>query len=197
MTDFEYLGEVKLGSNVATKPLPKKKSLAYRLVVLFVSGVALSAGFFFGNLAIAQIQKHNGGNTNGLAVVPSPSNSASADGSTPTPSIVLDRGSYQIAGAPSSGAKKTKAKNKVTKKPGPKITSTPTPEPSGYYVPRRTPTPTPTPSRHPGPHPSPTPTPTPGHHPRQQIPKISSKSSAALRQLLSVHTLGLSRLYWR
>ena len=147
MSDFDYLGEVKLGSSVVVKPTKKRQPFIVRMAFMFASGLVLSAGFFFGSIAFAQFQKlPKSPERSEVVAQPSETPASAPAGSTPTPSIKIDRGDYNVSGTSVNKKAKAKPKKKVKVKSSPTPSFTPSPEPTGHYVPRPTPKPTPTPT---------------------------------------------------
>ena len=121
MGDFDYLGDVKLGSSIVVKP-KKQRSLGRRIGIFLVTASLLSGALYAGALGFTQIQQN--GNSN--IAVPAPTESqASVPESLPSASIDLNRGNYQVAGTVSVPKKVVKTKKKKYTKPSQTSSATP------------------------------------------------------------------------
>jgi hypothetical protein len=157
--DFEYLGEVKLGSSSPVKPKKDSKGSAQAITIVVISllvagGIAsYEIGFKFGKLSNAS--QHMGVTSSESSAI------------VPSSSLGIDRGNYQVAYT--NGAKSVSKTTKTGKKnqsSGPTPAGSPSASDTSFVISDNSSnasgghaTPTPTFSMNPVFHPSPTATP--------------------------------------
>lgn len=126
MGDFDYLGDVKLGSSIVVKP-KKQRSLSVKMGIVLTTIGFLSGAIGAGAIGFTQFQK----NSNPTMAIPSPSMSEIPEPqSSPSASIDLNRGSYEVAGTETVPKKAVKTKKATKSVSTPKSTPVATPSPS-------------------------------------------------------------------
>ena len=126
MGDFDYLGDVKLGSSIVVKP-KKRGTLGRKIGIFIVTASFLSGALYAGAIGFTQLQKNGKSNF----AVPAPSESqSSAPQSLPSASIDLNRGNYEVASTVTVPEKVVKTKKKKYTRPNKSVTPTPSATPS-------------------------------------------------------------------